>query len=80
VYSIIEVPDDAAELTEQLGTKPKFWFRIGNAEHLFKEARPGSGEDWSEKDRISATAGDFALAILDHNRNRLLSTREVLAP
>ena len=50
VYPVVHVPDTAAELTEQLGTKPKFWFRWeGNVPTLFKEARPGTGEDWAEK-------------------------------
>jgi len=47
MYPVITVPDDAADLPEQLGTKPKFWF--GNNSSLFKEIRPGTGEDWSEK-------------------------------
>jgi len=50
VYPIIEVPDNAAELTEQLGAKPKFWFAgADGSDWLFKEPRPASGEDWSEK-------------------------------
>ena len=47
MFPIIAVPDDAADLQEQLGTKPKFWF--GNKPSLFKEIREGTGEDWSEK-------------------------------
>jgi hypothetical protein len=50
MYQIITVPDDAADLTEQLGTKPKFWFQGDNSvNYLFKEGRPGTGDDWSEK-------------------------------
>ncbi len=50
MYQVVNVPDAAAELTEQLGTKPKFWFRSeGTVPTLFKEARPGTGEDWAEK-------------------------------
>jgi hypothetical protein len=50
VYPIIRVPDDAADSTEQLGTKPKFWFR-DDAGHrcLFKQGRVGTGENWAEK-------------------------------
>jgi hypothetical protein len=46
VYAVITVPDDAADSTEQLGTKPKFWFR-DDAGHcwLFKQGRPGTGEN-----------------------------------
>lgn len=49
-YGIIEVPSDAEPIKEQLGTKPKFWWEhpeLGTV--LFKEAREGTGEDWSEK-------------------------------
>lgn len=47
MFPVITVPDGAADLQEQLGTKPKFWF--GNKPSLFKEIREGTGEDWSEK-------------------------------
>jgi hypothetical protein len=47
MYRIVSVPDEAADLHEQLGTKPKFWFR--GVDCLFKEGRPGTGDDWSEK-------------------------------
>lgn len=51
MYRVITVPDDAADLTEQLGTKPKFWFQSArfNDDCLFKEGRSNSGDDWSEK-------------------------------
>ncbi len=49
-FQIIEVPDDAAHAPEAMGTKPKFWFDDPELGHcLFKEARPGTGEDWAEK-------------------------------
>lgn len=47
MFPVIEVPPDAANLPEQLGTKRKFWF--GEIQTLFKEGRPGTGEDWAEK-------------------------------
>lgn len=47
MFQIIEVQPDEWDLPEQLGTKPKFWFK--NNQFLFKEVRPGTGEDWSEK-------------------------------
>jgi hypothetical protein len=50
MYPIVTVPVDAAEAPEQMGTKRKFWFlhpELGLC--LFKLARPGTGEDWSEK-------------------------------
>lgn len=50
MYEIVVVPPDAAEAPEQMGTKRKFWFQhpdLGLC--LFKVARDGTGEDWSEK-------------------------------
>jgi hypothetical protein len=51
MYSVITVPDDAGDILEPLGTKPKFWF--DSKTYLFKLNRPESegstGEDWSEK-------------------------------
>ncbi|WEY38822.1 hypothetical protein [Paraburkholderia sp. SUR17] len=47
---IIEVPVDAAELFEQLGTKEKFWYADEQRRRwLFKRGRPGTGENWAEK-------------------------------
>jgi hypothetical protein len=49
MFPVITVPDDAADLIEQLGTKPKFWYKHDNADYLFKEVRNNTGEDWAEK-------------------------------
>lgn len=54
MYPIITVPDEAGDILEQLGTKPKFWFTDANASrYLFKlnrsEGQDATGEDWSEK-------------------------------
>ncbi|MEH1904034.1 MAG: HipA-like protein [Nostoc sp.] len=49
-FPIIDIPLDAREANEDLGTKEKFWFRhqdLGRC--LFKKARPNTGEDWAEK-------------------------------
>lgn len=46
-YPIIRVLDDAADITEALGTKPKFWYDAGRM--LYKEGRSGSGDHWAEK-------------------------------
>ncbi len=48
-YPIIDIPQDAREDTEQLGSKPKFWVTRDDGRWLFKEARPNTGEDWAEK-------------------------------
>ena len=50
-YPILEVFPAGSERVEQLGSKPKFWFRwdIGDKRWLFKYARSGTGEHWAEK-------------------------------
>ncbi len=48
-YNILQIPGDARDDTEQLGSKPKFWVYLDGQRWLFKEARPGTGEDWAEK-------------------------------
>jgi hypothetical protein len=50
MFSIIQVPQDAAETTEQLGTKYKFWYEdVFLGRSLFKEGRPNTGENWAER-------------------------------
>lgn len=50
-YKIIRLRFDSPEVIEQLGSKPKFWFRTSDDEQpwLFKYTRENTGEDWSEK-------------------------------
>lgn len=49
-YPIIIVPGDASTQLEQLGTKAKFWYRDDEGKSmLFKQGRPGTGENWAEK-------------------------------
>jgi hypothetical protein len=50
-YQILELRADSPEVIEQLGSKPKFWFRIQDDDQpwLFKFTRENTGEDWSEK-------------------------------
>jgi hypothetical protein len=48
----VNVPANVPQEHESLGSKYKFWFDCGRI--LFKAAREGSGEDWSE--RIAAEA------------------------
>lgn len=49
-YPVVVVPEDASSQLEQLGTKSKFWYQneLGQTV-LFKEGRPGTGENWAEK-------------------------------
>ncbi|MCY7281918.1 MAG: HipA domain-containing protein [Cyanobacteria bacterium CAN_BIN43] len=50
LFPIIEIPDNAAQAEEAMGTKFKFWYQhptLGDC--LFKLARSNTGEDWSEK-------------------------------
>ena len=54
MYPIVTVPDEAPDVFEQLGTKPKFWYGPSESErYLFKfverESNRATGEDWSEK-------------------------------
>ena len=58
MYPIVNIPLDAREDTEQLGSKPKFWVLLDGQRWLFKEARPDTGEDWAEK-----VAAEIARAI-----------------
>lgn len=49
-FPIIDVPTDADEKMEAMGTKYKFWFKHPELGYcLYKQARPNTGEDWSEK-------------------------------
>ncbi len=50
-FKILELQSDSPEVIEQLGSKPKFWFRLqGDTQPwLFKFTRENTGEDWSEK-------------------------------
>lgn len=50
MFEITEVPPDASELPEALGTKPKFWYQNNFGEFLlYKQGRPDTGEHWAEK-------------------------------
>jgi hypothetical protein len=49
-FTVIQVPSDAARVSEVMGTKRKFWFQdneLGSC--LFKFSRQNTGEDWAEK-------------------------------
>jgi hypothetical protein len=49
-FLVFDVPLDAPEESEDLGTKEKFWFNHPvKGKCLFKKARPETGEAWSEK-------------------------------
>ena len=48
-FSILEVTSGMRTDVEQLGSKPKFWFKWQGERWLYKRARPETGEDWSEK-------------------------------
>ena len=47
MYEIVTLVGNAPTAEEPLGTKEKFWYDGG--EFLFKQVRPDTGEDWSEK-------------------------------
>lgn len=48
-FPILEVTSEMRSDVEQLGSKPKFWFKRNGENWLFKETRGTTGEDWSEK-------------------------------
>ena len=48
-FPILKVAAAMRGDVEQLGSKPKFWFKFQGENWLFKEARKNTGEDWSEK-------------------------------
>ncbi len=50
-YSVQHLTSVEPEWIEQMGSKPKFWFRQSGDDQpwLFKFAREGTGEDWAEK-------------------------------
>ncbi len=48
-YPVVEVHPGDVEDSEQMGTRPKFWFRRGRERLLFKEPRGNTGEHWAEK-------------------------------
>lgn len=69
-FPIIEVPLEASESEEAMGTKEKFWFRhqeLGLC--LYKKARQNTGEDWAEKiaaelcKLLKLPSADYELAI-----------------
>lgn len=49
-FPVITVLPDSSTQLEQLGTKAKFWYQFdADQKALFKEGRPGTGENWAEK-------------------------------
>ncbi|MGA2796429.1 MAG: hypothetical protein ABSE63_02500 [Thermoguttaceae bacterium] len=48
-YQIYQVQRSNLEAIEPLGTKPKYWYRPGNLQILFKVEARDTGEDWAEK-------------------------------
>jgi hypothetical protein len=49
MYPIVEVPTDAPNDIEAVGSKRKFWYTREQEDWLFKFARANTGEDWAEK-------------------------------
>ncbi len=47
--SILEVDPSWRRGIEDMGSKPKFWFRYQDEMWLYKKARPKTGEHWAEK-------------------------------
>lgn len=52
MYEIIDISNKEMRIIEQMGTKYKFWLSSQDDEKedlIFKQGRPGTGEDWAEK-------------------------------
>lgn len=47
--AIIEIAPEARVNNEDMGSKPKFWFRHEDDLWLYKQARKNTGEHWAEK-------------------------------
>lgn len=50
--TVLEIDPGWRRWDEQMGSKPKFWFQLGNNKDerwLFKQARSNTGEHWAEK-------------------------------
>jgi len=75
IHSISAQP----EWIEQMGSKPKFWFRQPDDEQqwLFKFSREGTGEDWAEKiaaeiaGMLDISAPGVELAVFDGRRGSI---------
>ncbi len=79
-YQIIDVSNCEPEQLEQLGTKTKFWYYDQNGERmLFKEGRPGTGENWAEKvccelcAKLNIPNAQYELAVWKDNRKGTVS-------
>ncbi len=57
LFPVFVVPDDAPVRSEAMGSKDKFWFSRNDERWLFKQVRPGQGEDWAEV--LAAALADF---------------------
>jgi hypothetical protein len=79
MYDIVEVPSDAPDALEHVGSKRKFWYtrvRTDTEEDwLFKAARQDTGEDWAEKvaaelcDLIGLPHATYELATWTEEKN-----------
>ncbi len=74
-FPVFDIPFEAPEDIENIGTKEKFWFNHQNfGLCLFKKARPGTGEDWSEKTAaelcqlLQIPHADYELATFNEER------------
>lgn len=76
-FKITEISAEESIRDEALGTKDKFWLEKDGVRFLFKEARPDTGEDWSEKlageiaRLIGIKAAEVELSICDGKRGTL---------
>lgn len=69
-FALIELAVETQTQLEQLGTKAKFWFHDEQRNRfLFKQGRPGTGENWAEKvccevaDLLGLPHAEYELAV-----------------
>jgi len=79
-YPIIDLSNCVPEQLEQLGTKTKFWYYDEQGEYrLFKEGRPGTGENWAEKvccelcSQLKIPHAQYELAVWKDSRKGIVS-------
>jgi len=78
-FPIVQLLADSPQVIEQLGSKPKFWFRMQGDDQpwLFKFSREGTGEDWAEKiaaelaAKLQIPAARVDLAMFDGRRGSI---------
>jgi hypothetical protein len=81
-FLIIEVPPEAPESIEEMGSKRKFWFsryELKRHRYLYKQVRQNTGEDWAEK-IASELCKLLALPHADYELATFKNERGIISP